>query len=137
MNKFENTFKVHLNTLLNSSKNYCFRNSNKQNELTKQVGDRIEFAYSKGYLMSYCMGVAENCKAIIFNQKKIEELKKLGDKKMHTEYHKIQTKLSSDSIKIIKSIDKFNYLCYSYSIIKKFADEQIIRQRLLLNLINT
>ena len=102
MNKFKNTFKVHLNTLLNSSKNYCFRNSNKQNELTKQVGDRIEFAYSKGYLMSYCMGVAENCKAIIFNQEKIEELKKLDDNKMHIEYQKIQTKLSSDSIKIIK-----------------------------------
>ena len=33
---------------------------------------------------------------------KIEELKKLGDKKMHIEYHKIQTKLTSDSIKIIK-----------------------------------
>lgn len=34
--------------------------------------------------------------------RKIEELKQLGDKKMHIEYDKIQTKLSSDSIKIIK-----------------------------------
>ena len=121
MNKFRNTFKVYLNTLLNSSKNYCFRNSNKQNELTKQVGDIIEVAYSKGYLMSYCMGVAENCKAIIFNQEKIEELKQLGDKKMHIEYDKIQTKLSSDSIKIIKDS------IVGYKNNSEYFDAQLVR----------
>ncbi len=102
MNKFNNTLKLYLNTLLSLSKNYCFRTSDKINELTKQVGDIIEFTYAKGFLMSYCMGVAETCKSIIFDKEKIEELKKLGDEKMHTEYHKIQTKLDSEIIKIIK-----------------------------------
>jgi hypothetical protein len=102
MTKFENTFKIYLNTLLNSSRNYCYRNSNKQNELTEEVGDMIEFANAKGFFMSYCMGVAETCKSVIFTKEKIEELKKLNNKKMHIEYDKIQKKLNSDSIKIIK-----------------------------------
>lgn len=102
MTKFEHTFKIYLNTLLNSSKNYCYRNSNKQNELTKEVGDMIEFGYAKGFLMSYCMGVAETCKSVIFDQEKIKELKKLDEEKKHIEFNKIQTKLDSLSIKIIK-----------------------------------
>jgi len=124
MNKFKNTFKVYLNTLLSLSKNYCFRDSINQNELPKQVGDMIEFAYAKGFLMSYCMGVAETCKSVIFNQEKIEGLKKLGNEKMRNEYHKIQKKLDSESAKIIEE------LVVGYKNNSKYFDAQLERHNL-------
>ena len=102
MEKFNNTFKTHLNILLNLYRNYCFTQSGKENEFTKEVGDNVQFFYEKGYFMSYMMGIAELCKSVIFTQEKIDELKKLGDEKMRKEANKIQTKLTSESHKIIK-----------------------------------
>jgi len=102
MEKFNNTFKTHLNILLNLYRNYCFTQSGKENEFTKEVGDNVQFFYEKGYFMSYTMGIAESCKSVIFTQEKIDELKKLGDEKMRKEANKIQTKLTSESHKIIK-----------------------------------
>ena len=55
--------------------------------------------------MSYAMGVAESCKSVVFTQKKIDELKSLGEDKMHKEAQKIQSKLTKESHKIIKDAE--------------------------------
>ena len=52
--------------------------------------------------MSYAMGVAASCKSVVFTQKKIDELKSLGEDKMRKEAQKIQSKLTKESHKIIK-----------------------------------
>ena len=102
MREFKNSFKVNLNILFNLYRNFCFTQSGKNNEFTKEVGDRVQFLYQKGYLMSYAMGVAESCKSVVFTQKKIDELKSLGEDKMRKEAQKIQSKLTKESHKIIK-----------------------------------
>ena len=102
MKIYNDTLKTHLNTLLNLYRNYCFKQSGKDNEFLKEVGDAVQFSYQNGYLMSYAMGVAEICKSVVFTQKKIDELKKLTEEKMRKEAKKIQLKLTSESHKIIK-----------------------------------
>ena len=102
MKIYNNTFNAHLNILLNLYRNYCFKQSGKENEFTKEVGDNIQFLFEKGYLMSYMMGIAEVCKSVVFTQEKIDELQKLSEEKMRKEANKIQSKLTSESQKIIK-----------------------------------
>ena len=102
MKIYNNTLKTYLNILLNLYRNYCFKQSGKENEFTKEVGDNVQFFYEKGYFMSYMMGIAETCKSVVFTQEKIDELKKLGEEKMRKEAKKIQLKLTSESQKIIK-----------------------------------
>ena len=93
---------MYLKILLSLYRNYCFKQSGKENEFTKEVGDSVQFFYEKGYFMSYMMGIAETCKSVVFTQEKIDELKKLGEEKMRKEAKKIQLKLTSESQKIIK-----------------------------------
>ena len=102
MKIYNNTLKIYLNTLLNLYRNYCFKQSGKDNELTKEVGDIVQLSWENGYLMSYMMGIAEVCKSVVFTQEKIDELKKLTEEKMRKEANKIQLKLTSETHKIIK-----------------------------------
>ena len=67
-------FKTYLNILLTLYRNYCFAQSGKEKEFTKEIGDKVQFFYRKGYFMAYMMGVAEVCKSVIFTQEKIDEL---------------------------------------------------------------
>ena len=102
MKIYNDTLKTYLKILLSLYRNYCFKQSGKDNEFTKEVGDMVQLSYQNGYLMSYAMGIAEACKSVVFTQKKIDELKKLSEEKMRKEARKIQLKLTSESHKIIK-----------------------------------
>ena len=73
MKIYNNTLKTYLNILLNLYRNYCFKQSGKENEFTKEVGDSVQFFYEKGYFMSYMMGIAETCKSVVFTQEKIDD----------------------------------------------------------------
>ena len=102
MKIYNDTLKTYLKIFLSLYRNYCFKQSGKENEFTKEVGDNIQFLFEKGYLMSYMMGIAEVCKSVVFTQEKIDELQKLSEEKMRKEANKIRSKLTSESQKIIK-----------------------------------
>lgn len=102
MKIYNDTLKTYLKIFLSLYRNYCFKQSGKDNEFTKEVGDMVQLSYQNGYLMSYAMGIAEACKSVVFTQEKIDELKKLTEEKMRKEAKKIQLKLTSESHKIIK-----------------------------------
>ena len=121
MNIYKNTLKVHISILLNLYRNYCLKNSPNGNEFSKEIGDKIEFLYERGFLMAYAMGVTEVCKSVVFTKKKINELKKISKvksrKKKEDEYlkykdwekiileqerNKIENKLLPLALKIIE-----------------------------------
>lgn len=44
MKIYNDTLKTYLTTLLNLYRNYCFKQSGKDNEFLKEVGDTVQFS---------------------------------------------------------------------------------------------
>jgi hypothetical protein len=127
MKIYNDTLKTYLKIFLSLYRNYCFRQSGKDNEFTKEVGDMVKLSYENGYLLSYALGIAEVCKSTVFTQEKINELKKLPEDKMRKEAQKIQSILSSSSHKIIKDS------IAAYKEKGKFFDYQLERHNLIMD----
>tara|TARA_Y100000996_G_C22428743_1_gene604700 strand:- start:45 stop:899 length:855 start_codon:yes stop_codon:yes gene_type:complete len=130
MKIFEKTFETYLGILLNLSRDYSYYENKGKTDFSKKVGDTIQQLYKNGYLMAYAIGVSEICKESFFTQKKIDELKKLGEKKTKKEFHKLQKKINTLREKIVLK------LILGFKNNKEYFSNQLERHNYIFDLFN-